>query len=171
MTTVKKWSALILAVAVLGASLSSCQLIPLYRNVKFDEAAWTAAKAKWEAAGIMDYSYRLSSYGFMPFESIVTVTGGSSATEIVAPDAATPEAMLSGRAQSMDAWFADIRESFDSVDGKWIPAEDYPVKEIAVTYDPEYGFPTEIEYIYGISLFIAVDGNFFWTLGDFTPTP
>ncbi len=160
---------LILSLCV-AALATSCVVLPLPWFVSFDEAAWTAAKAKWTAAGLSDYRYRQTSWGFSSFDSIITVSGSVAVSEELPPDPVVEGNTLSRDLWSMDDWFSNIFASYEQNNGLWaIPAE-CPLVGISVEYDPDLGYPRKIDYRYHIPTGVAWDGNPSWSLSDLTPT-
>lgn len=158
----------ILGLCVLSL-LPSCGILPFPRDVAFDEAAWTAAKAKWDAAGLENYSYRQTSAGFMLFDSVFTISGGVAVAEALPANADPERDTLTGRLMSIDDWFTDIYESWEENDGRWATDMDCPLVGIAVEYDADLGYPTKIDFSYDISPFVAWDGNPSWSLSELIP--
>jgi hypothetical protein len=109
-----------------------------------DIAALSSAEAKWNARPFADYSYEIRTSCFCPPELLqwarVSVRGGVVVSvEAVDPDPAFP---ITNQQywEPIDSIFAGLRSAMRD------PASDIYLDAIIVSYDPQLGYPTSIEY-------------------------
>lgn len=122
--------------------LAGCEISDLVDPRDFRELA--AAEAQWRARSFGDYSYEIRILCFCPPEitqwTRVTVRAGAvTAAEAVDPNPAYPITTLQYW-KPIDSLFVDLRRTMtDRASQTYLDA-------IVAEYDPELGYPTNIEY-------------------------
>lgn len=128
----------IMGVLILGA----CEMSDLVSPNDFRELA--EAEAQWQARSFADYSYEIQVLCFCPPEisqwTRVTVRGGAvTAAEAVDPNPSNPITTIQYW-DPIDSLFVDLRRTMtDRASRTYLDA-------IVTQYDPELGYPTNIEY-------------------------
>jgi hypothetical protein len=109
-----------------------------------DLAALNSAEARWNARPFADYSYEIRTSCFCPPEVLqwarVSIRGGTVVSvEAIDPDPAYP---ITHQLywEPIDSLFAGLRAAMRD------PSSDIYLEAIIVTYDPQLGYPTFIEY-------------------------
>jgi Family of unknown function (DUF6174) len=118
-------------------ALDNCRDSFIRPNIAALTGDLTAARLRWKAANIQDYSYEYFETGFMPFPypKKVTVSGGQvTATEWVSPKPEYPVLSLS---QTVDQRFGAIAAEI----GTTSTGQCY---ELAVQYDATDGHPLKV---------------------------
>lgn len=122
--------------------LAGCEITDIVDPRDFRELA--AAEAQWRARSFGDYSYEIRILCFCPPEitqwTRVTVRDGAvTAAEAVDPNPAYPITTLQYW-EPIDSLFVDLRRTMtDRASQTYLDA-------IVAEYDPDLGYPTNIEY-------------------------
>jgi hypothetical protein len=145
--------------------LSSCSFILIAPCVRFDYDTFSANKAIWEEHNLQNYRFDYYSSGFYLDHFRVYVVGGEYSTSEPLSESISEEYPM-----TINDIFTDIDDFYLENRGKVQLFTDSYIKRITVFYDPDYGFPAEVQYQVKAAPGIAVDGNSNYRLENFTIT-
>jgi hypothetical protein len=139
-----------LMLGLLGLALAGCELLGLNRNDTAD------ARARWAARGPADYDFTLVRSCFCLFGGAYRIAVRADTIHAVTPlheGQEVPSPQDFAVFQTLDDLFAIIDNARDA-------------DRLKTTYDPEWGFPTEVDIDYNQH---AVDDEITYRAEDFTP--
>jgi hypothetical protein len=120
-------------------------------------------QTKWEQAGIEDYQFELTVGCFCPFGGQMPVTVEVRDGEVVSMTDANGEVV-----SPTDPMYENILQ-YATIDGLFSYLASDSVQEadkLTVTYDPTYGFPTEMDIDF---IELAMDDELYLSVSGFEP--
>lgn len=153
----KKW----LWIGVTLLLVASCNLFD--SGVQFDYAAFQSQRDEWRRLAVSNYAFDYYSSGFSYEYVRVYVSNGSYAVSVPYADS-----MRQSYDQSLEDIFDEIESRYLKNNGQFHWSSEMYLTGIEVSYDPVYHFPTNVYYKYYIPDNLAVDGNFGFSILNFT---
>jgi hypothetical protein len=115
---------------------------------------WEAARARWDAAGIDDYTIAYRQLCFCPHVAVRVEVVDGEVVNVVSLDPEPPMSLEPEDQLTVDDLFDEAREAFGA-------------DRVAITYDDELGYPITIDVD---QILEAVDDEYTWTVESFTPS-